>query len=444
VQVNGLTTTGSTLTLGVGSTSATVTITPVDDTTFEGNETVTLTVASGTGYTVGTPSSATGTIADNDVAPTISVNATDASGAEAGPDTITFTLTRGASTVGSIVVNLTWTGTATYGTDYTVTPSSGSLSANGQQLTMADGVTTVTLTVTPIDDQAVESTETVILTVASGAGYLVGSPASVTGSIADNDVASLVVSDFTVTEADNKTTTISIPITLTGPLPSAVTFTISTFAGTATAGTDFQSKTSTLTIAAGSTSTVFQVVIVNDKVAEPTETFTVRITSATGAPVAKATGTVTIIDNDGALTASAEAPGGIAAAPLAASELAAAAARAEAAWLSADPTVSFAGVTFTVGDLPGLQLGSTLGRSIVVDATAAGWGWSRMDLDAVLLHELGHALGLEHADGGLMADTLAPGIFLTALPLATGIDVHFAAPIRAGKPHHRAARLLQR
>ncbi|HET6426983.1 MAG TPA: Calx-beta domain-containing protein, partial [Phycisphaerae bacterium] len=56
-----------------GQASATITITPVDDGDVEGDETVTLTLAAGSGYTVGSPSSDTVTIADNDqsVEPTV-------------------------------------------------------------------------------------------------------------------------------------------------------------------------------------------------------------------------------------------------------------------------------------------------------------------------------------------------------------------------------------
>jgi len=42
---------------------------PVDDTTVEGNETAVLTLAANSTYTIGSPSSATVTIADNDQPP---------------------------------------------------------------------------------------------------------------------------------------------------------------------------------------------------------------------------------------------------------------------------------------------------------------------------------------------------------------------------------------
>src|SRR5262249_28519348 len=104
---------GQILTVNAGVTFVTLTLTPVDDGLFEGSETASVTIGNGTGYTVGTPASASGTIADNDVAPSVSVAATDANGSEQGPDQIVFTITRGANSNGAIAINLTWSGTAT-------------------------------------------------------------------------------------------------------------------------------------------------------------------------------------------------------------------------------------------------------------------------------------------------------------------------------------------
>lgn len=58
--------TSGTVTIAAGASTAVVTIDPSADTTVESDETVVLTVASGTGYTVGMPSEATGTIQNDD------------------------------------------------------------------------------------------------------------------------------------------------------------------------------------------------------------------------------------------------------------------------------------------------------------------------------------------------------------------------------------------
>lgn len=83
-----------------------------------------------------------------------------------------------------------------------------------------------------------------------------------------------------------------------------------------------------------------------------------------------------------------------------------------------------------IADLPGSTLGLASGNTVWIDANAAGWGWfvdatpgndsefyqsgdqgeqGRMDLLTAVAHELGHLLGYEHSDDGLMADTLATG-----------------------------------
>ena len=56
-----------------GSASATITVTPIDDTVSESNETVVVTLSSSASYNVGSPSAATVTIADNDVASAASI-----------------------------------------------------------------------------------------------------------------------------------------------------------------------------------------------------------------------------------------------------------------------------------------------------------------------------------------------------------------------------------
>jgi hypothetical protein len=73
------------VTFGAGNSTATVTVDPSADTTFETDETVILTVAAGTGYGIGAPNSATGTITNDDAAfPGVRLVITSAFRCEAG------------------------------------------------------------------------------------------------------------------------------------------------------------------------------------------------------------------------------------------------------------------------------------------------------------------------------------------------------------------------
>jgi tartrate-resistant acid phosphatase type 5 len=65
-----------TVTIPAGASSATVTVTPLDDTLVERTETVTVSLASSTAYNFGSPSSATVSIADNDSAGLLAAGST--------------------------------------------------------------------------------------------------------------------------------------------------------------------------------------------------------------------------------------------------------------------------------------------------------------------------------------------------------------------------------
>ncbi|WP_206818622.1 Calx-beta domain-containing protein, partial [Chroococcus sp. FPU101] len=171
---------GNTVTFAANSATARFTISPRDDTTFEPNETVILTLASGTGYTLGTTTPVTGTILNDDTAPRITLAVSPTSVTENGTANLIYTFTRTGSLTNPLTVNYGITGTATKGTDY----------ANiGTSVTFAANSATARVTVNPTGDTVVEPNETVILTLASGAGYTIGTTTPVTGTITNDDTA---------------------------------------------------------------------------------------------------------------------------------------------------------------------------------------------------------------------------------------------------------------
>ncbi|ASO07964.1 calx-beta domain protein [Arenibacter algicola] len=165
-----------------GAQSANITVAPINDTEVEPSETVIVTLATGTGYNIGSPSSATVNITSEDTSPfDVSIAASDASASESPLDNGTLTVSLSSVNTGTaITVNYTVGGSATQGSDYTAL--SGSVN-------IPNGAQSATITVVPVNDTAVEPVETVIVTLASGTGYTVGSPSSATVNITSEDTS---------------------------------------------------------------------------------------------------------------------------------------------------------------------------------------------------------------------------------------------------------------
>jgi VCBS repeat-containing protein len=164
---NGVTLSGGNITVPAGVTSFTVSVETTQDTIDESDEVIDLTVGG---------VAATGTIEDNDTAPTIS-NITDENEAE-GTDLVhVVTLSNPSATTTTFAFSLVGD-TATIVDDFTSPPTfSDGVTLSGGNISVPAGVTSFTVTIPTISDAISETTETVTLTIGG---------TSATGAINDN------------------------------------------------------------------------------------------------------------------------------------------------------------------------------------------------------------------------------------------------------------------
>ncbi|MDE2404407.1 MAG: hypothetical protein KGM17_07045 [Sphingomonadales bacterium] len=257
------TATSGTLNFAAGQTSATISVVTVDDTVVESTETMAVSLSGATsGATIAT-SSATGTILDNDVAPAY-LAIGNASATEGG--NLVFTVSRTGNTgIAASAIYSTASGSAIAGTDFGAV--SGSVS-------FAAGESTKTITVATIDDNVVESTETMTIALSSPSANTTIATASGTGTILDND-SSFSISNASATEGGNLVFTVS----RAGTTTSAASVNYATADGSAAAGSDYNSASGTLNFAAGQTSATISVSTLNDSFIEGSETFAVNLYS---------------------------------------------------------------------------------------------------------------------------------------------------------------------
>lgn len=135
----------------------------------------------------------------------------------------------------------------------------------------------------------------------SASGATIATPQAI-GTIVNDDAApvlpTIAIGNATVVEGDSGTKTMTFTVTLSQATGSPVTARYATADGTATAGSDYNATSGTLTFAAGETSKTINVAVRGDTLAEAAEAFRVVLSNPTGATIASATGTGTITDND--------------------------------------------------------------------------------------------------------------------------------------------------
>ncbi len=280
------------VTIPAGSASATFTLTPINDSLLEGDETVIVTLQPAVSYNLANPATYTLTLLDNEL-PTVSVSTPDSTASEPGADTARFVFTRANTSAGDLRVYYSVSGTAINGADYQT--------LTGEVL-MPDGVASVTNIVTPIDDGFCERPETIRIVLSPHSTYNRGSTYTANLTLNDNDAVGPAAIGFAFAEsgAIESGGSRKIAVVVSTNAPSALSVNYAVTGGTATGGgVDYTLAAGTLNLNAGTNSTPLTLALVNDSAAEGDETVVVTLSNPVGAVLdAQATHVFTIYDDD--------------------------------------------------------------------------------------------------------------------------------------------------
>jgi hypothetical protein len=293
-----------TLAFAPGQMSRSFTVTIFDDECDESNETVNLALSDPINATLGTPPTATLTIADDDEPPTVQFSgAVYSTGEGTGVATIIATLS--AASWQTVTVDYATSDPSTGSGQVPATAGDDYIAANGT-LAFAPGQTSRTFDVTILDDTLDEPDETLDLMLNNLANGTMGTPPTATLTIVDDDEPPTVqfsgamysvgegagAAMVLVNLSMQSTMTVTVDYATADPPPGSAP-------GVAEAGDDYTAVSGTLRFAPGQTSQVFSVLVSNDPFDEPDETFLLTLNNpANGTLGTPHTATLTIVDDD--------------------------------------------------------------------------------------------------------------------------------------------------
>lgn len=281
------------VTIPANLTAGSLTVNVVGDTKFETGETFSVTLSAPSGGTLGTAVS-TGTITNDDLPPVVSIDNVSLSEGDAGTTAFNFTVSLSqASGVAAAV-------------DFTTNDGSATLAHNDYQtasgtVNFTPGVASQPVTVLVNGDQIQEGDETFTVNLSSPVNVQSGTLTG-TGTILNDDaVPSISVGDAAIAEGDAGTTGLLFTVSLSNPTDQAVTVQYQTNDGTGTlADNDYQQASGQLIIPAKTLSAPVTVQLNGDVCGEADETFTLDLSSPSGAAIADGSGTGTIQNDDDA------------------------------------------------------------------------------------------------------------------------------------------------
>jgi hypothetical protein len=263
-----------------GTQTANFQLNPTNDTTPEPNETVNFAITAGNGsYLVGSPSSATGLIINDDgpaVVPVANISVSPATVTEAGAVPLNFTVTLSQAVPEVTNITLGLSGTAVQGTDYSYTIPFATV-------TIPPNTVSVTAAFMPLVDTVNEPDETIIATILPSTGgpplHTVGPQSSATGTIVNSAAAPRPVASISVAPAavaEDGAANLIFTIALSAPASAATQVNLQ-IAGAGDFNTDYSGYQPSVLIPIGSSSTTLTINPTADLIREPDETVTVTI-----------------------------------------------------------------------------------------------------------------------------------------------------------------------
>jgi hypothetical protein len=297
-----------TLNFGSGAITQTFGVTICNDNLFESNEAFTLGLSNpGGGAVIGSPSTETVTITENDTAPTFQFSSATYSTTEPltggfGSPGASINVTRTGATENAVSVNFaTSNGTATGGA--TCTAGVDYINTSGT-LNFPSGVTSLNFFVQTCFDTVFEGDETVNLTLsAPTAPAVLGAPNPAVLTIVENDTPP-TLSFSSASFIDDESQQAGVTINRTGDISGTTTVTFTTTGGTATsgaactAGVDFINSTGTITFNPNISAFVVPVQLCPDALNEPTETINLALSGPSAPAVLGAPSTAVLNIND--------------------------------------------------------------------------------------------------------------------------------------------------
>jgi hypothetical protein len=219
--------------------------------------------------------------------PNVSVNDSAALSETAG--TANFTISLSSPTSHRVTVKYsTANGTAEKGADYTDTTGS---------VVFEPGVTMRTVQVPILNDNIDEDDETFTFTISPNLGILTRAQSTIT-LIDDDSPPSASIGDASIFEGNIGTRNANFLLTLSVASGKTITLNYATVAGTATADTDYDSASGTVTFSPGQTTTGIVVQVRGDVLNEGDEAFVVSLTNPVNVTIADGQGGGTIQDDD--------------------------------------------------------------------------------------------------------------------------------------------------